>query len=74
MKFKKYFDDFCDQHGYVGKLGYNKNKDEYQIVISKNDNNAGAFMTREELCQMKNSDIEALLNFLHSGFILKFNQ
>lgn len=74
MKFKKYFDEFCSEHNYIGKLGYNKNTCEYEIIISKGDKNAGAFMTKVELTEMKNSDIRRLLNFLHSGFEVRFNQ
>lgn len=74
MKFKKYFNGFCGNYGYTGSMGYNDDTEEYHIIISKGDNNAGAFMTKTELTEMKNYDIEALLNFLHSGFILKFNK
>lgn len=72
MKLRKYFDEFCDKHGYTGDVGYNKENHEYHIIISKDDNNAGAFMTKQELESMNNNEIEALLNILHDGFTIKF--
>lgn len=74
MKFKKYFDGFCSNYGYTGSVGYNNDTKEYHIIISKGDNNAGAFMTKTELTEIEKYDIKGLLNFLHRGFVLKFNQ
>ena len=72
--FKDYFNELCKKHGYIGSMGYDKNTDEYHIVISKGDDNAGAFMTKEELKEMNNIQIQNLLEMLHTGFVHKFKK
>jgi hypothetical protein len=74
LKFKKCFNDFCKANDYTGDIGYNQETKEYHIIISKDDDNAGAFMTREELELMGNVEIESLLRFLYNGFVLKFQK
>ena len=74
MKFNTLFQDFCNEHKYIGKIDFDKTTKEYSIIISKDTENAGAFLSREELADMTNEQIESLLNFLHKGFVLKFNK
>ena len=57
MKFRKYFESFCEQHGYNGDIGYSKDTEDYHIIISRGNDNAGAFMTRKELEIMGNAEI-----------------
>lgn len=70
--FENYFNDFCKKYGYKGKIDYSKITNEYSIVISKNDNNAGAFLSKEELQLFSNKQLQDLLDFLHNGFKEKF--
>jgi hypothetical protein len=74
MKFDKLFQDFCNEHKYIGKIDFNKSTKEYSIIINKDTENAGAFLSKEELANMSNEQIEKLLSFLHEGFVLKFNK
>jgi hypothetical protein len=72
LKFRKYLNDFCLKHEYIGSINYNNQTKEYSIIISKNENNAGVFLSKDELLMLNNETIENLLNFLHKGFIKMF--
>ena len=72
--FKEYFYEFCEKHGYIGNIGFDKDTKEYHLIISKGNDNAGAFMNREELNSMNNSQIQNLINILHTGFIDRFEK
>lgn len=74
MKFNEYFNEFCLEHGYTGKFGLNESSNEYEIVISKGDDNAGAFLSKEELKRLNNQEIKNILELLHKGFVLKFHK
>jgi hypothetical protein len=74
VKFNTLFQDFCNKHKYIGKIDFDKNTKEYSIIISKQTENAGAFLSKQELTEMTNEQIETLLDFLHKGFVLKFNK
>lgn len=73
MCFNEYFNEFCSEYGYTGKYGLNETLNEYEIMISKGNDNAAAFLTKAELKRLKNQEIRNLLNFLHQGFELKFH-
>ncbi|WMJ87804.1 hypothetical protein [Anaerocolumna sp. MB42-C2] len=73
MSFNEYFNRFCLEHGYIGKLGLHETSKEYEIIISKGNDNAGAYLTKEELKSMSNQEIRNLLALLHRGFESKFN-
>ncbi len=72
--FKEYFYDFCEKHDYIGKIGFDKDTNEYHVIISKDDNNAGAFMSKEELKGMNNLQIQSLIELLHKGFIERYGK
>lgn len=58
MDLDKIVNEFCRSCGYVGKIGLNN--DKYEIVISKDENNAGAFLSEneyQETNEEKNQDI-----------------
>ncbi|WFR55377.1 hypothetical protein QA584_17400 [Anaerocolumna sp. AGMB13025] len=74
MKFDNYFKEFCDKYNYTGKIEYDKAKNENSIVISKDGDNAGLFLSKEELMGLSNRQIENLLNMLHIGFIDQFHK
>lgn len=74
MSFNDYFNEFCKKHGYIGSMGYDKDKQEYNLVISKDTENAGAFFSKEELKELGDKQIQDLLNILHIGFKEKFNK
>nr|WP_308742087.1 hypothetical protein [uncultured Anaerocolumna sp.] len=74
MGFDECLNIFCKKHGYTGHLGYNSSTLEYEIILSKGDNNAGAFLSEEELQSMNNQQFHDLLELLHKGFQAKFNQ
>ncbi len=74
MGINTYLKDFCDSYGYTGDFGYDEEKKEYHIIISKDDDNAGAFLSKEELQELNYFQLIDLLNILHEGFIKKFNK
>lgn len=74
MKFTNYLNKFCNKHGYIGKLDFNNTTKEYNIIISKGDDNAGIFLSKEELKAYSNKQLEDLLDMLHIGFKAKFNK
>ena len=45
-----------------------------EVIISKVDDNAGVFLTKQELKRLNNQEIKKLLHILYKGFILKFHK
>ena len=74
MSFEIYFKEFCDKYGYSGKFCFDKQSKEYQIIISKGDDNGGLFMSKEELLSMDNDQIINWLQFLHNEFLNRFHK
>jgi len=72
MKFHDYFKHFCETNGYIGKIDYNMESKEYSIVISKGNNNGGAFLTKQEISSLSNEGIMNLLELLDNGFKVQF--
>lgn len=68
---KKELEAFCEQYGYTYHCGFNKKK-EYEIIISKGEHNAGAFLTQEELDNLTERKLRDLLKLLHQGFKERF--
>lgn len=66
--FRDIIDEFCNRYKYVGSMGYDKETDEYRIIISKGDDNAGAFLTKDEMDTLNNDRLKEILNMLHMGF------
>ncbi len=74
MKYEAYFKEFCKKHGYLGKYKYNAETKEYDIIISKGSDNAGAFLAEEEYKDMSENKLNEILIYLHSGFKEQFNK
>lgn len=72
MGFDTYFNEFCDTNGYEGTYGFDKNTNEYHIIFSKGKDNGGAFMSKDELQNMSDTQIKDLLSFIDKEFKLKF--
>lgn len=73
MKFKTVFIEFCDNKGYTGQYFYNEITEEYHIVISKGDNNAGAFLKPLEYLELDKDGLNKILDLLDKGFKQKFS-
>nr|WP_308743218.1 hypothetical protein [uncultured Anaerocolumna sp.] len=74
MKYEAYFNEFCKVHGYTGKYKYNSETDEYDIIISKDGDNAGAFLDEDEYQSLTIEELQGTLELLHKGFKAKFNR
>ncbi|MGB8454498.1 MAG: hypothetical protein WCD89_19485 [Anaerocolumna sp.] len=74
LKFTDYLNEFCNKYGYIGKMDFDNKTKEYNIIISKGDDNAGIFLSKEELKACSNKQLEDLLDMLHIGFKAKFNK
>lgn len=74
MKYKSYFREFCKKHGYAGEYSYNAITKEYDVIISKDADNAGAFLTEEEYKNLTLEELQGALELLHKGFKAKFNK
>ncbi len=72
MKYELIFNEFCDSQGYTGNYFYNELSDEFHLVISRGDNNAGAFLKQIEYDEMNEEDLKNLLELLDKGFKQKF--
>lgn len=72
MKFGTIFKEFCDINGYTGQYLYNESVDEYQVVITKGDNHAGAYLSPQEYGEVSEEGIQKLLELLDKGFKQKF--
>lgn len=70
---ENYFKSFCDDRNYKGTINYNEGKDEYSIIISSNDNNAGLFLTKKEYESFSYIHFTALIDYLDKQFKHKFN-
>lgn len=73
MKYEEYFKEFCEKHEYTGEYKYNVETKEYKIIISKDDNHAGAFLDEEEYQTLTMEEYQSALELLHKGFQVKFN-
>ena len=74
MKYEEIFKEFCRIHGYIGKYQCDAETKEYEIIISKGTDNAGAFLTEEEYQEMDDNKLTGILIFLHRGFKEQFNK
>jgi hypothetical protein len=52
MKLNTMFQNFCDKHKYIGKIDFDITTKEFSIVITKDTENAGVFLSSEELSNM----------------------
>jgi len=48
VKYEACFKEFCKAHGYTGEYKYNAETKEYDIIITKDGDNAGAFLDEEQ--------------------------
>lgn len=74
IKHEIIFKKYCQIHGYAGNYTYNEILKQYDIVISKGDNNAGAFLSEKEYQEMSEKQFNDILKMLHTGFKAKFNK
>lgn len=74
MRIEDILKTFCDKYGYTWHFVYNNNTHEYQIILSKGEDNAGAFLNKEELESMSEKELQDLLELLHRGFKVKFKK
>lgn len=72
MNKENYFKSFCDDHNYERTFSYDEDKNEYSIIISRNDNNAGLFLTKKEFESFSYSQFIALIDYLDKEFKNKF--
>ena len=72
MKHENIFNDFCNANNYTGTYIYNEITDEYQVVLSQGDDNAGAFLTPMEYRDLDESKMLELIEMLDEGFKQKF--
>jgi len=73
MGFDEIINHFCQEHGYKGYIKF-RNTGTYHVVISKDDNNAGAFLSEEEYRELDAKKLHEILIFLDRGFREKFNR
>lgn len=71
---QKCFQEFCKDNSYIGKSIYNLETKEYEVVITKNEDNAGLFLTPDELQNITLNEFQSLLDFLHKGFQERFEK
>lgn len=71
INIKNELNAFCNKHGYTYQCGYNK-KGEYEIIISQGEDNAGAFLSKEEIQGLTVEGLQSLLEVLHCGFKERF--
>lgn len=74
MKYEEIFKEFCRIHGYIGKYQCDAETKEYEIIISKGDDNAGWFLEEEEYQELDENGLMELLVFIDRGFKAKFNR
>jgi len=74
LKYESFFREFCNKHGYTGEYKYNAETNEYDVVISKGSDNAGAFLVEEEYQALTMEESQGTLEILHKGFQAKFNK
>lgn len=73
LMLKTILDEFCNKYNYIGSMGYDKHTNEYKIVISKGNNNAGAFLTKDEMNMLNNNQLIDILDILHKGFCSRYD-
>lgn len=66
------FQEFCKDNSYIGKSIYNLETKEYEVVITRNEDNAGLFLTQDELQSITLNEFQSLLGFLHKEFKERF--
>lgn len=74
MKYEAYFRKFCERNGYAGKYEYNSTLEQYEIIISKGNDNGGVFLTEQEYQELTEKQLQGILEMLHKGFKAKFNK
>ena len=74
MKYEAYFRRFCKIHGYIGEYKHNSETDEYDVIISKGGDNAGAFLEKSEYEDLTQGKLRGILKVLHKGFQEEFNK
>ena len=74
MSFQSYLETFCLEHCYTSTLDFNKDTQEYSIIISNEKENAGVWLTNEELQALSNQEIKDLLLILHKGIELRMQK
>jgi hypothetical protein len=74
IKHEIIFNNFCKSHGYSGSYSYNKTTNEYDIILTKDEGNAGAALTEDEYLELTERQIGDILTILHTGFQSKFNK
>jgi len=74
LKYESYFKEFCKKHGYTGEYKYNAGTKEYDIILTKEEEHAGAFLTEEEYKSLTIEEFQGTLEILHKGFRVKFNK
>lgn len=74
MKYEAYFKEFCEKHGYEGEYKYNSETSEYDIIISKGTDHAGAFFEEEDYQALTMEKLKGTLEILHKGFKAAFKK
>jgi hypothetical protein len=74
IKHEAIFYNFCTSHGYVGSHSYNQATNEYDIIITKDEGNAGAALTDDEYLELTERQLVDILTMLHTGFKAMFNK
>lgn len=74
MKYEAYFKEFCKVHDYTGEYKHNDKTREYDIILTKEEEHAGAFLTEEEYKTLTMEEFKGALEMLHKGFKAKFNK
>jgi regulator of sigma D len=72
IKHEVIFKEFCRLHGYSGSYSYNQITNEYEIILTMDDNNAGAALTDDEYLELTERQLGDILTMLHMGFQTKF--
>ncbi len=73
MELNETINCFCKEYGYKGHIKYRKTG-TYHIVISKDGDNAGAFLSEDEYRELDTERLQEILTFLDRGFKEKFNK
>lgn len=74
LGFEDCFNEFCKNNGYTGRYRWNHINNQFEIIISKGDDNAGAFLTEQEYEELTEKKLQDILDMLHKGFQTKFNK
>ena len=71
LEFKEYLNDFCNKFGYTNKVEFDKTKNECSIIISNGIENAGVWLTKDELRQLNNDELKKTIEMLHNGIQIR---